>query len=41
MMRRASSAAESATATRISPSALTVIGQIPCVLPDARMASMP
>ena len=41
MMRRASSAAESATATRISPSALTVIGQIACVLPDARKPSMP
>src|SRR4026208_1486234 len=41
MMRRASSAAESATATRISPSALTAIGQIPCGLPEARMASMP
>src|SRR5688572_28838005 len=41
MIRRASSAAESATATRISPSALTVIGQIPWVFPEARMASIP
>src|SRR5688572_20139325 len=41
IIRRASSAAESATATRISPSALTAIGQIPWAFPEARMASIP